>query len=41
MSSSAQGYESPRVIDLGAFAELTQMIDKPGKEMGTGSGSKA
>ena len=41
MTTSQQGYEPPQVIDLGAFAELTQAIVKPGKEMGTGSGSKA
>jgi hypothetical protein len=41
MPTTQQGYEPPRVIDLGAFEELTQSIAKPGKEMGTGSGSKA
>jgi hypothetical protein len=36
-----QGYESPKIVDLGAFEELTQKGTGNAKDTSEGSGTKA
>jgi hypothetical protein len=37
---SDAGYDSPKIVDLGSFAELTQSLTGKAKDSSQGSGSK-